>query len=546
MVTYSSAATLDRNILIAHFTFALVSPSANMLRALLLTLNVYRATCQGTGFAEDPGSITVYGGPILYLVLQCAAMMVFVVWWDAGGRPPRVFQIRSSHRVCDEEKDTGDEDTVLRIEVQRVEDTAELALRVLHVTKRFGSQVAVDNITFGVQQGECFALLGPNGAGETTSVSLVRGDLKPSNGGEILVNDISVTSNRTEARQHLGVCPQFDAIDSITVLQHLRFYAKAKGLQDPDTDIANVMRAVGLTSLAHRMAPTLSGGNKRRLSLAIALLGNPPVLLLDEVSSGMDAAAKRVIWRILARIVATRAVLITSHDMEECQALADRAGILAKKMLALGTADELRERHGNAHNIHLVHRSAPRTEEWEMEHIKDWIKRNLPGAKVDEKTYHGQLRFSVSNGNPVVTHPAPPPPVPVKGGGLLHTTFTPSISSSLQDEENAIAPILKPPPYNTHNNDRHKHTTLSLIKLIEANKRRLGIAYYSVSPTTLDQVFMNVVTAHNIKEENSQLDGAGKARWWSRGTGGSRDKKEMEESVEALVEEGEGEGGEAV
>lgn len=135
--------------------------------------------------------------------------------------------------------------------------------------------------------------LGPNGAGKSTLCSLIRGDIQPSkNEGSILVDGISVSKHRAQARSHLGVCPQFDAIDQLSVLETLRFYARVRGVSDIEYNVNAVLQAVGLQNFSQRMAAALSGGNKRKLSLAIALTGDPTVLLLDEPSSGMDAAAK--------------------------------------------------------------------------------------------------------------------------------------------------------------------------------------------------------------------------------------------------------------
>lgn len=141
----------------------------------------------------------------------------------------------------------------------------------------------------------------------------------------------------------------------MSVVNHLRFYARARGVPDVEHNVEEVMRAVGLHMYAERMALKLSGGNKRKLSLAIALIGNPTVLLLDEPSSGMDAAAKRIMWRVLGSITKGRSLLITTHSMEEADALAQRAGIMAKRMLALGPTDVLRKKHGDAYHVRLLH-----------------------------------------------------------------------------------------------------------------------------------------------------------------------------------------------
>lgn len=269
------------------------------------------------------------------------------------------------------------------------------------------------------------------------------------------------------------VCPQFDAMDQMTVLEHLRFYARIRGVPDVEHNVSEIIRAVGLAPYLHRMASKLSGGNRRKLSLGIALMGNPSVLLIDEASSGMDAASKRVMWRTLASIVPGRSLVLTTHSMEEADALANRAGIMAKRMLALGTTDYLRRKHGNAYHVHLVHKAAPHTSTEEMESIRAWVQSIFPGTIVEDKTYHGQLRFSV---------PMTQPTTQRQGSIEKNAIATDSDSIGSSSGRNRIS---------------------SLFSLLEANKEALGFEYYSVSQTTLDQVFLSIVGKHNVEEENA-------------------------------------------
>lgn len=422
----------------------------------------------------------VMGGPILYLIVQFFLLMIFLIWWDSGGRITLFKRKKAPHSKEDPETSESQDPEVFE-ELSRV-TTGNDGLRALHLNKAFAENIAVDDVTFGVEKGETFALLGPNGAGKSTTISLVRGDLRPSfNETEVFVEDKSIIHQRVAARNHLGVCPQFDAMDQMTVLSHLRFYAKVRGVPDVDHNVAEVMRAVGLQMYKNRMAAKLSGGNKRKLSLAIALMGNPSVLLLDEPSSGMDAAAKRVMWRVLGSITQGRALLITTHSMEEADALAKRAGIMARRMLAMGTTDQLRRRHGDAYHVHLVHKDAPHTSNEEMDRVKNWVRTNLPNADMDERTYHGQLRFSVPN-------------APIDKEASTSVTHKGAAVTEQAAEGKGIS---------------------ALFHLLESSQQELGFAYYAVQPTTLDQVFLNVVRKHNVEEENSKEHKGKKRGVWS-------------------------------
>ena len=483
VLTYVSADKIDNTILIVHFTLGLITPAGNLIRALFVALNVFSTLCTGQDqIATYPGKITLYGGPILYLIGQSLFLFGVLMWWDSGSLWAR-FR-RQQHKDEDIEE-IEPLDNEIAAEIKRVNATTDDGLRVQHITKAYGNNVAVQDITFGVKRGEVFALLGPNGAGKSTTLSLIRGDLQPShNSGEIFVEDIPLSKHRAAARLHLGVCPQVDACDQMTVLEHLRFYAHVRGVEDVEHNVQEVIRAVGLGPYQDRMAFKLSGGNKRKLCLGIALMGNPSVLLLDEPSSGMDVCAKRVMWRTLASVVPGRSLVLTTHSMEEADALADRAGIMGKKMLALGTSEVLRKKHGDRYHVHLIMKTAPYTSDADMDRVKSWIIANLEGADIEDRTFHGQLRFSVPANHDV--EPVQPQEKPLK---LTHESSA-SSTDTIQVMEG---------------NETSRSGIGGLFTLLESQKESLDFEYYSVSQTTLDQVFLSIVGKHDIEEENNQI-----------------------------------------
>ncbi|KAL8943720.1 MAG: hypothetical protein Q9211_000891 [Gyalolechia sp. 1 TL-2023] len=460
--TYAPVDKLDDYVDVTHFSIGLITPSGNLIRALFVALNVFSIDCKDRSIASYPGDISLYGGPILYCFMQSVVLFGILLWNDSGSIWDKAR--RRQYKAQDVEESDAVDDEILA-EIKRVNASSDDGLRVLHQTKAFGSNIAVQDVTFGVQRGEVFALLGPNGAGKSTTISLIRGDIRPSNGkGEIFVEQIPISKRRAAARNSLGVCPQVDACDQMTVLEHLRFYARVRGVEDVEHNVQEGLRAVGLEPFCYRMAAALSGGNKRKLSLAIALMGNPAVLLLDEPSSGMDVCAKRVMWKTLASVVPGRSLVLTTHSMEEADALANRAGIMGGKMLALGTSEYLRKKHGDRYHVHLITRTAPHTSIEQMERIKTWIIEHLDGAVVESKMYHGQLRFSVP------AHLAEKESWKGKESLEIMTAYSSGIGA--------------------------------LFTLLEGRKEELGFEYFSVSPTTLDQVFLSIVGKHNIEEEN--------------------------------------------
>ncbi|WDK21663.1 ABC transporter [Colletotrichum graminicola] len=299
IITFSPAVVTERNILIGHYTISAFFPITSICRAILIGLNTFSLACSGTG-SGNPGSLSAYGGPIMYLSIQAIILFSILLYSDSGNKMPEFLKQKRSHAA------------------------------------------------------------------------------------EAL------------ARSNLGVCPQFDAIDSMTVVEHLRHYAKLRGISDVEQQVQAVVRAVGLQAHVNVMAQHLSGGNKRKLSLGIALTGNPSVILFDEPSSGLDAAAKRIMWRTLSTIVSGRSILLTTHSMEEADALANRACIIAQRMLAIGEVEQLQSRFGDSLYVHLASRSAPHSTPGEMEHIRQWVVNTFPSARVEDSTYHGQIRFSVS------------------------------------------------------------------------------------------------------------------------------------------------------
>ncbi|KPI36685.1 ATP-binding cassette sub-family A member 7 [Cyphellophora attinorum] len=483
VLTYAPASNVDSLLNVCHFTIGAISPVANLTRAMFVALNIFSVTCTDRSL-KSPGDMTAYGGPILYLILQSIFLFGVLLLVDSGS-PLRRFRNKQKSAEL-EEKDTLEPE--VSHELTRVTSSRD-GLRVLNITKRFKRNLAVNNVTFGVPKSEVFALLGPNGAGKSTLISLIRGDLRPSQrGGEILVQDISVLRTRAAARSQLGVCPQFDAMDRMTVAEHLQFYAKIRGVENPAHNVTAVMQAVGLTSYADRMAEKLSGGNKRKLSLGIALMGNPAVLLLDEPSSGMDAASKRVMWRTLASVVPGRSLVLTTHSMEEADALANRAGILASKMLALGTTDYLRRKHGDAYYVHIVHKNAPHCSEQDMAAIREFVQEQFPTAKIEREVYGGQLRFTMPLNHSIVEDEKNCGVVAVAGASRTTT------SDSINGPGNIAA----------------------LFGALEKQSEALGVEYYSVSRATLDQVFLSIVGKHNVEEEGAAkaAEGGVKNRKW--------------------------------
>jgi ATP-binding cassette subfamily A (ABC1) protein 3 len=209
-----------------------------------------------------------------------------------------------------------------------------------------------------VHNGEVFGFLGHNGAGKTSAIKCIIGELSCT-AGSVHVGGFDMERQAGQARQQVGYCPQFDALlELLTVRDHLEFYAALKGL--PASAVTQAQKDFGLAKSGHRRADVLSGGNKRKLSAAIALMGRPSLAVLDEPSCGLDPAARRALWDAVHSAVKgsfqqgakPSAVLLTTHSMEEAEALSTRLGIIAEgQLLTVGTSQQIKQRHGSCHEL---------------------------------------------------------------------------------------------------------------------------------------------------------------------------------------------------
>ncbi|XP_076005482.1 retinal-specific phospholipid-transporting ATPase ABCA4-like isoform X1 [Genypterus blacodes] len=346
-----------------------------------------------------------------------------------------------------------DEDDDVAEERQRIYEGGSksdiLLIRDLSKTYAGRKRAAVDRVCVGVPAGECFGLLGVNGAGKTTTFKMLTGDSDVSS-GEATVAGYSILSEILDVHQNMGYCPQFDAIDDLlTGREHLYLYARLRGV--PESEIPRVaewgIQKLGLSEYAGRCAGTYSGGNKRKLSTAIAMIGCPPLVLLDEPTTGMDPHSRRFLWNAIMSVIQDgRAVVLTSHSMEECEALCTRLAIMVNGTFkCLGTIQHLKYKFGDGYVVTMKIKAAKEGASPDLAPAESFMESSFPGCVQREKHYN-TLQYEIP-------------------------------SSSLA----------------------------KIFQLVVANKERLSIEDYSVSQTTLDQVFVNFAKQQSGEDDDVTL-----------------------------------------
>ncbi|XP_033225198.1 ATP-binding cassette sub-family A member 17-like isoform X3 [Belonocnema kinseyi] len=269
---------------------------------------------------------------------------------------------------------------------------------LLHeLSKYYKSKPIVSDVSFSVKSGECFGLLGVNGAGKSTIFRILTGEELP-NKGDMFLGEKDIFTEKREYLSKMGYCPQNTAlIDSLNVRDHLRLFAFIRGVpkHQVDSKVEEWINRLNLSECASRPSATYSVGNKRCLSIAMAFIGQPDLVLLDEPTTGVDPASRKSLWNMIKSFLRSgQSVILTSQSMEECEALCNRLAIMSKgRLVCIGPTQKLKERFGHGYNIH-IELNLERTQA-ETEAIKTDIENALNCELGDEHV--GYMTFFVTN-----------------------------------------------------------------------------------------------------------------------------------------------------
>lgn len=237
------------------------------------------------------------------------------------------------------------------------ENLSEIIVEVSELQKRYPPDIkAVDGVTFSLTSGQIFSLLGPNGAGKTTTVEILEGLRNPS-GGRALVLGADVTKDYDKIRKRVGILPQnFEPFDLLKPTEAIEYWARLFGMSPSKKEVNRLIDSVGLTARKGSMAKSLSGGEKRKLGIAMSLVNEPELLFLDEPTTGLDPKARRDLWKLIDSVRAQgRTVFLTTHYLDEAEKLANDVAIMHKgKLIVRGPPEELVTKYGKATVIVLV------------------------------------------------------------------------------------------------------------------------------------------------------------------------------------------------
>lgn len=224
------------------------------------------------------------------------------------------------------------------------------AIQTMELVKRYKSLTAVDKLNLEIGQGKLFCLLGVNGAGKTTVIKILSCLTRPT-GGDALVGGYSVAKDPERIKRLIGVSPQDTAVaPNLSVKENLELICGIHGFTKEKTEgkVRELSERFALEAVLQRKAGKLSGGWQRRVSIAMALVGEPQILFLDEPTLGLDVIARHDLWEVIRALKGRVTIILTTHYMEEAEALSDRIGIMKNgRLLAVGTVEELKHRAGS-------------------------------------------------------------------------------------------------------------------------------------------------------------------------------------------------------
>ncbi|KAL3877830.1 hypothetical protein ACJMK2_035474 [Sinanodonta woodiana] len=433
---FHSSEAINNAYNVVKYVFLIFPPFCLGEGLIVLTANQIQSEIFarfGTDSYKSPFSFDLIAWNLVAMAIEGFVFFIILFFSEARCELTRSVASLTSDDHSKEDNDVSQE----RLRVQTGYSRGEV-LVVNDLSKVFKrdsiSFFAVNHVSFGVPKGQCFGLLGFNGAGKTTTFRMLTGEITPS-GGKAQVLYKTIRPCDSSIGVNIGYCPQVDALDQfLTISELLYCHASLKGIPSPHIKMAveKVMASLQLKPIHDKVIKDCSGGMKRKVSLAIALIGDPPVILLDEPTTGMDPASKRLTWSCLQEALQNgQSIILTSHSMEECDILCGKLAIMVNGQLkCLGSPQQLKYKFGEGYTVKLYMSGLSTSHE----KLHEFINTYFPGAM--KRSHHQNV-----------------------------------VQLDIPRETTQISQIFK---------------------ALETEKHNYNIKYYTVSQTTLETIFLNI------------------------------------------------------
>jgi len=452
---------LQRNVLVYLFRLMPNYCLADGLTNLITRSNPLVTAAYDCPMSGCPAShLRILGWDLIYMGVGSLVWFLITLILELCLATPKVRALFSFRRpnVVDTRESMDEDVEAERERVLRGDADSEVVV-LKGLRKVFASRagappkVAVRDMYFGIPEGQCFGYLGMNGAGKTTTMKILTGE-ELCTSGEASLGGFDIKTQQNQVRRLIGYCPQFDAlIGTLTAREHLELFARIKGVpkESLKSYVDTLLERLTLTPYADRQASTFSGGTKRKLSLGISLVGNPRIVFLDEPTTGVDPESRRFMWTLISATMRGRSVILTTHSMDECEALCSRIGIMVNgSLVCLGSASRLKDRHGSGYQFDVTF-SKTADLKVAFKKLALFVKNLFPeGVRVMEGSPgSARVKFRVPKG---------------------------------------VRPIS------------------DIFRAVEERRAELSLEDYAVSETTLDQIFINFAK-HQQDEETGQALG---------------------------------------
>ncbi|XP_075973498.1 phospholipid-transporting ATPase ABCA3-like isoform X2 [Anticarsia gemmatalis] len=334
----------------------------------------------------------VFGHVVIMLVVDCVLYMLIALYLEQvmpgpfGAPKPWYFPFQAKFWCPGRTEDDGAIFTNgdLGNDIIKEKDPKDLSIgvKMTNLTKVYGNNIAVNHLSMNIYDDQITVLLGHNGAGKSTTISMLTGNLEVT-AGTVTVAGYDMVTQASAARSHIGLCPQHNVLfNELTVREHLEFFARLKGFTGAELkhDIETLIEKLELEEKRDYPSKGLSGGQKRRLCVGIALSGAAKVVLLDEPTSGMDPASRRALWELLEKEKKGRSMILTTHFMDEADILGDRVAIMAQgKLQCVGSPYFLKRHYGVGYTLVVV-----KDDDFNYERCTELINEYIPGTAIKE------------------------------------------------------------------------------------------------------------------------------------------------------------------